>query len=345
MRSVFSTPGFLLRLLACRLLCDTQTGSHPRSSTELIQLANDHSPLLQQAIEDTYPAKAIELGRVWSGHLHDFFFAVRALARPTIFIDNQSGPAMESIHGSDLWYVTLKIEQVGTLHNFHYQLAGKDFGGNLNMPAFGELSYPMPGVTRGIHQRKILFMIYVFVNPGTMGDSVANPTLDFIRNYGERTRRTLDDAMRSVLYDTVSDRYPHLLQDELLPMLAAQYNLCKDAYSHAIAGFSSGESVPLTPHGSFHKCLAGFFPGSAASRAFSGKYLRQSQMEVKTIPIKSCRNSTAISGSGYRMAQTTSSWTSTAVGHSTMFDWQMPSSSRTTISTSASAGVGMAPSR
>jgi hypothetical protein len=129
MRSVFSTPGFLLRLLACRLLCDAQTGSHPRSSTELIQLANDHSPLLQQAIEDTYPAKAIELGRVWSGHLHDFFFAVRALARPTIFIDNQSGPAMESIHGTDLWYVTLKIEQVGTLHNFHYQLAGKDFGG------------------------------------------------------------------------------------------------------------------------------------------------------------------------------------------------------------------------
>jgi enterochelin esterase-like enzyme len=108
------------------------------------------------------------------------------------------------------------------------------------MPAFGELSYPMPGVTRGIHQRKIPFMIYVFVNPGTMGDSVANPILDFIRNYGERTRRTLDDAMRSVLYDTVSDRYPHLLQDELLPMLAAQYNLRKDAYSHAIAGFSSG---------------------------------------------------------------------------------------------------------
>jgi CheY-like chemotaxis protein len=42
------------------------------------------------------------------------------------------------------------------------------------------------------------------------------------------------------LCDTVSDRYPHFLADELLLAVGAQYNVRKDAYSHAIAGFSSG---------------------------------------------------------------------------------------------------------
>ena len=301
MRSIVSTMQFLLSIVPCHLLCAAQVGSHPRSAIELVQLANDRSPLLQQAIEDTYPAKAIELGRVWSGFLHDFFFAVRAPARPTIFIDDQPGPEMQSIKGTDLWYVALQIQRVGALHSFHYRLEGKDFGGSVNMPAFGELSYPMPDVKRGvlsakqtlvskmydgmktdfwiyvpfgydpktpaalmlfqdgsnilsrdagsktldaidnlIYQKKIPLMICVFVNPGIMDDSVRNPTHDVVKNYGERTHRAPDDAMRSILYDTGSDRYPRLLRDELLPKLAAQYNLRKDAYSHAIAGFSSG---------------------------------------------------------------------------------------------------------
>ena len=46
--------------------------------------------------------------------------------------------------------------------------------------------------------------------------------------------------MRSNLYDTVSDRYPRFLRDELIPEVAAKYNLRKDAYSRAISGASSG---------------------------------------------------------------------------------------------------------
>jgi enterochelin esterase family protein len=46
--------------------------------------------------------------------------------------------------------------------------------------------------------------------------------------------------MRSTLYDTVSDRYPRFLRDEILAEVAAKYNLRKDAYSHAITGLSSG---------------------------------------------------------------------------------------------------------
>jgi enterochelin esterase-like enzyme len=46
--------------------------------------------------------------------------------------------------------------------------------------------------------------------------------------------------MRSTEYDTVSERYARFLRDEILPQVAAQYNLRQDAYSRAITGLSSG---------------------------------------------------------------------------------------------------------
>jgi enterochelin esterase family protein len=46
--------------------------------------------------------------------------------------------------------------------------------------------------------------------------------------------------MRSTLYDTVSDRYPRFLRDEVIAEVSAKYNLRKDAYSRGITGSSSG---------------------------------------------------------------------------------------------------------
>jgi enterochelin esterase family protein len=88
--------------------------------------------------------------------------------------------------------------------------------------------------------KKIPYMICVFVNPGKIDGPPGNPTYEFVKAYGAKWNRGLDDSMRSTLYDTVSDRYPRLLRDELLPLVAAKYNLRKDAYSHAITGMSSG---------------------------------------------------------------------------------------------------------
>ena len=47
-------------------------------------------------------------------------------------------------------------------------------------------------------------------------------------------------AMRSVEYDTVSDRYPRFLMEEVLPEVEKLYKLRPDGYSRAIAGTSSG---------------------------------------------------------------------------------------------------------
>jgi len=91
-----------------------------------------------------------------------------------------------------------------------------------------------------IAQKKIPVMIAVFINPGDISDSLNTPTFNFVKAYSEKWQRTLKDSMRSTLYDTVSDRYPRFLRDEVLAEVAAKYNLRNDAYSRAITGLSSG---------------------------------------------------------------------------------------------------------
>jgi predicted peptidase len=83
-------------------------------------------------------------------------------------------------------------------------------------------------------------MICVFINPGDISGSPGTPTFNFVKAYSDKWKRTLKDSMRSTLYDTVSDRYPRFLRDEILTEVSANYNLRKDAYSRAITGSSSG---------------------------------------------------------------------------------------------------------
>ena len=71
-----------------------------------------------------------------------------------------------------------------------------------------------------ISEKKIPVMISVFIRPGSTGKKPQD--------------------MRSIEYDTVSDRYPRFLREELLPLVEAKYNIRKDAYSHGITGLSSG---------------------------------------------------------------------------------------------------------
>ena len=91
-----------------------------------------------------------------------------------------------------------------------------------------------------IREGKIPVMIAVFVDPGDISGSPGTPTYRFVEQYGYKWSRTLKDSMRSVEYDTVSDRYARFLRDELLPEVAKKYNLRTDAYSRAITGLSSG---------------------------------------------------------------------------------------------------------
>jgi enterochelin esterase-like enzyme len=271
------------------------------TAPQLIELAKSPGPALRDAITATFEAKDLQEGTAWIGHSSDFFFATHASSMPVIMIDGKTGPEMHALAGTDLWYTTATIDQLGKLQSFYYTIKNVKFGGRLDVPAFGPLSYLQPGTPSGtlsekithvskiydamkseywiyvpaqykpdtpaaimifndgggytdrngnnpvlnvvdnlIAQKKIPVMICIFINPGDIAESPGTPTYNFVKAYGDKWNRTLKDSMRSTLYDTVSDRYPRFLRDEILADVGAKYNLRKDAYSHAITGLSSG---------------------------------------------------------------------------------------------------------
>jgi enterochelin esterase-like enzyme len=270
------------------------------TAPQLIQLAKAHDPGLRDAINKTFDAKDLKNGTAWAGRGPDFFFVTEAATRPELLIDDSPGQRMQALKGSDYWYAAARIEP-GKLHAFRYKVDGHDFGGSLDVPAFGPLSYLERGVPSGtlsekmihtskiydgmkseywiyvpaqydpktpaalmvfqdgegyterngnrpildvidnlIAQKKIPVMICVFINPGDISGAPGTPTYAFVKAYSDKWNRTLKDSMRSTLYDTVSDRYPRFLRDEVLADVQARYNIRKDAYSWAITGLSSG---------------------------------------------------------------------------------------------------------
>ena len=129
------------------------------SAPQLIDLAKSHGAGLRDAITSSFDAKDLKEGTAWAGRGPDFFFATQAPSRPALMIDNAPGPQMKRLNGSDLWYATAHIAPVGRLHSFHYLVNGAKFGGKLDVPAFGALSYPQPGVPSGTLSEKIVHAI------------------------------------------------------------------------------------------------------------------------------------------------------------------------------------------
>src|SRR5262249_16736483 len=97
-----------------------------------------------------------------------------------------------------------------------------------------------------INEKKIPVMIAVFTQPGDITDTpdskVLNESPPERRATSPRNpstgRSPLQDRVRSIEYDTVSDRYTRFLLDELLPEAIGKYNVRKDAYSRGISGLS-----------------------------------------------------------------------------------------------------------
>jgi enterochelin esterase-like enzyme len=126
------------------------------TAIQLIELAKSNAPGLKDAITASLEAKDLKEGTAWLGHGPDFFFATEAAAKPDLFIDGTSGPQMQKVADSDLWYAPARIEQLGKLHSFYFLVNGTKFGGRLDLPAFGPLSYLMPGVPSGTLSPKII---------------------------------------------------------------------------------------------------------------------------------------------------------------------------------------------
>jgi enterochelin esterase-like enzyme len=126
------------------------------TAIQLIEMAKANAPGLRDAIAASLDAKEMKEGTAWIARGPEYFFATDASAKPQIFIDGDSGPPMQNIPGSDIWYATAHIEPVGRLHAFYYLVGGAKFGGRLDLPAFGPLSYQQPGVPTGALSPKIV---------------------------------------------------------------------------------------------------------------------------------------------------------------------------------------------
>jgi enterochelin esterase-like enzyme len=253
-------------------------GADKATVPQLIEMARRHAQGLDEALRATLGDDRIKKGTAFAGEGADFIFAFESEAQPELVVDHQPTEAMTRVGQSGLWFQTAEL-RTGAVHGFYYLVNGERVGGSTDVPAYGPDSYPQPGVPQGvlsdkivhtskiydgmqtnywiyvpaqceasvpaalmvwqdgqnliqrdgasrtltvvdnlIAQKKIPVMIQVFIEPGTIGEK----------------------KMRSIEYDTVSDRYARFLRDEILADVQARYNIRRDAYSRGIGGISSG---------------------------------------------------------------------------------------------------------
>src|SRR6185436_7737409 len=107
----------------------------------------------------------------------------------------------------------------------------------------GQAFKDMNGVVRAptvldnlTNRREIPVMITVFINPGRTPEQ-PEPTPS---DWGDRATN------RPTEYNSLDDRYPRVIVDELMPVLYKEFNLSKDPEQHGIGGASSGAIAAFT---------------------------------------------------------------------------------------------------
>jgi len=195
-----------------------------------------------------------------------------------VAIDGQPPLAMEKITGSNFWMRLVKM-RVGVTHAYLYYADGKPVTNRSDVPGYNPDSYPKAGVPHGKLSEKhtLTSKIYdgmkvdfwYYASPG-VDPNVPAPLMIWQDGQGLVSDQRLrlftvtenlvaqklippmvhvliapgfapdGKAMRSVEYDTVSDRYNRFLLEEVLPEVERVYKLRPDGYSRGIAGESSG---------------------------------------------------------------------------------------------------------
>ena len=264
----------LLVLLALPVL-----GAEKLTAPELLHLAQGpHNADFAAALTTTLTPDLIRKGAAFIGQGPDFLFAVEAPSQPTLVIDAQPAGTLTAGGAPNLWVAAAHLT-TGTSHYFHYLVGGELFGGANNAAAYGPDSYAQPGVRQGKISDKLSFTSKIYNGmhcdywiyvPAQY--NAATPAALMVwqdgHNFAQRDGNTRiqnvidnltaqkripvmisvfidpgkvgDKSLRSIEYDTVSDRYARFLRDEILPEVASRYNLRKDSYSRAIGGESSG---------------------------------------------------------------------------------------------------------
>lgn len=263
-------------LLVVSLLLPCAFAQKPDAAVVLKLAAKPASSDFQQALNTFFTAEQLDKGTAALSVGPDALFAIRTAKAPQLLVNDTPAGAMKK--AGPFFFATTRLP-LYTSHTFHYLVDGKRFGGRLDLPAFGPEAYEQPGVPQGkisekfsstsrlyegmksdywvyapaqydgstalpvmvwqdgekyvrrdaanrlliqldnlVHQKKIPAMIHVFISPGLVGE-----------------RR-----MRSILYDTYTDKYTRYVLDEIFAEVSTKWKLRTDGYSRAIGGESSG---------------------------------------------------------------------------------------------------------
>ena len=268
-------------LLALSLALCLVAQKHPHQ--ELVDAARikPSSPALRDLLVRNFPgAKDRGVTAVWG---QDFLFAIETGETPVISIDGEPPAAMLHLPDSNLWYRLAKL-RIGVTHAYQFYAAGKPLGNRSDVTGYNPDSYPQPGVRQGkVSEKKIITSkvypgmtsdYWVYVSPGADCSRGAAVMIwqdgeNLFDRYGSRMRLfTVTEnlvhqkllpplvhvmiasgnarKMRSIEYDTVSDRYGRFLLEEVLPDVEKSCKLRPDAYSRGIAGESSGGICAFT---------------------------------------------------------------------------------------------------
>jgi enterochelin esterase family protein len=235
-----------MRTLSLILMAASLASAEKVTTEKLIQMAQLHAPDLEQTIRDTFADPKddkIAKGSAYAGEHGQFLFAIASDKQPYLQV-NQTPPVPATRVGK-LWVYLGPLKE-GTSYHFIWIIDGKPFGGANDVASFTEESYAQPGVPQGklsgpgdgqfytatradayrlldtfdnlFAEKRIPLMANVFVEPGTAPE----------RN------------IRSIEYDTVSDKFGHYLLQEIFPEVEKHIPLRHDAYSRALVGESSG---------------------------------------------------------------------------------------------------------
>jgi enterochelin esterase-like enzyme len=266
-------------VLLTALLLTSAFAADKLTVPQLLDLARSpNEPAFSQGLTATLGAKAITEGTAIIGDGPNFIWAVDAPSAPELYVDDQRVGTLSRVASSNTWFYKGQL-RTGTSHVFYYMVDGHKMGGKNDIPAYGPESYAKSGVPQGklsekmVHTSKLYpgmqsdWWIYVPAQydpakPACLmvwhdGQGMANRngpanSLNVFDNLTAEGKipviihvfiapgKVGEKAMRSILYDTVSDKYPTFLRDEIMPEVYAKYNVRKDGYSRGIAGNSSG---------------------------------------------------------------------------------------------------------
>jgi enterochelin esterase family protein len=260
-----------IALSLCAVFVAFSQGPTPSELIETARKGPTSPEMKERVLKMTAPTQVT----VWG---QDYLFVATSPSPVTVSIDLQPQTPLEQIDATH-WMLLTKM-RTGVLHQYQFYSAGKPLGARGDAVGYNPDSYPKAGVGRGklSDQHIITSKIYdgMKANYWVYASAGVDPNVpaalmvwqdgqNLIRELTGMRLITVTDnlvaqgllppivhvmiqpgtspdgrAMRSVEYDTVSDRYPRFLMEEVLPEVEKTYKLRQDGYSRAIAGESSG---------------------------------------------------------------------------------------------------------